>query len=532
MKTALLFFLLCASAFAGPWQPAGPSSSLTVTSATGYGVAVSTTGTGANAYTLGVTGSNTPAITANGTTNPILSGTLTGATILSVATTGTTYLPITGEAISECVLTASAGSGAYTSNVVLSDTNTTASTNPVYLIKFIYPASTNPTVNFYNGTVGAPTLLNSFTNTLGNSGTTEFIAAVVTGTNWTWFNKGAVLNSDLASGVKTMLALSPNTAGGAATYPTSGGVTNGASTSPGISFAVSGSTGTLSGTTTALLAATGTGTVVLTNTGAVFSLNINTGTLSAITGTSNYVGIGIGTQPPMFIGGAQGNGQVFIGYASATAANAVLTDRAQIDIKNNCENGLYMSDIFPQFDPTFNGDFTGMTAGNGICGYVLKWSILSSGTASTASQVAYGAYNAGVGSPSNGAMIFWPIIAAGIPGNTGLVNAYFGANGDTRISGTVGIPGDNGYCLEVQGNGSSKGSFAVTGTSSSGQFTLATGAASVVAATTSTNSVIQVSIAASSGSAIIYPSIVCYSGSFTVTGAATDTSTYNWWKER
>ena len=138
-------------------------------------------------------------------------------------TTGTFTATTTGTLtnlgrVAEDTINLGVGTGAYTVTENLSAAG--AQAGDLWEINVTYPASANPTLNFVD-LASSATLLSS-PNTLGNAGTTTLQFAF-TGTNWVHYAKGALLTKNLGAGVQTALGIAPNTTGGFATYPTSGG---------------------------------------------------------------------------------------------------------------------------------------------------------------------------------------------------------------------------------------------------------------------------------------------------------------------
>jgi hypothetical protein len=140
----------------------------------------------------------------------------TGAETISAAVTGT--LTSLGR-ISSDTMTLSAGTGAYTVNKILPTSG--MQSGDVYLVNVSYPASTNPTLNFYNGSTGGTLLSASVGTAIAGSTTLEFI---YNGTAWSHYAKGAVLTRNLGAGVATALSLTPNAAGGFPILDSSGNV--------------------------------------------------------------------------------------------------------------------------------------------------------------------------------------------------------------------------------------------------------------------------------------------------------------------
>ena len=126
-------------------------------------------------------------------TLPAVSGTLiTAGGVTSYATvnlsSATSYMLQVLSPVSSANVTISAGSSPYTASIVIPDTG--ASSGYFYDVYLSIPASSNPTVNIYDGSTSG-TLL-STVNTNGVAGNTT-LSFFYNGTAWVKFGKGALL---------------------------------------------------------------------------------------------------------------------------------------------------------------------------------------------------------------------------------------------------------------------------------------------------------------------------------------------------
>jgi hypothetical protein len=540
-----------------------------------YGANPFITGTGSNTATIGISGTqvtingnapNTnggmvlgPLPTGSGSLNAVtssvqgiaatttsgtatLSGTLTGATTLSVSTTGTSVLPIIGADRTSAVITAGTGSGSYTASIVLSGTNTSATSNPEYLIKLAYPASSNPTVNFYDGGTSG-TLLASFTNTLGNSGTTEFIAIMQSGTNWTWFPKGAVLNSDLYTGVKGNLATQPNTTGGLMTfsgssnslYAGTSGTTNAIA---GVNLAnFSFVTANASGLST-FVAASGVFTPLALQPNSVGGFLTNTGTAANITGTlpvsqtsgtpiTGGTGIQIraGTSWPNLTLDSTGGGGGAVGnasYAGSALALVSATTGSSSTVTTSGTNGgrgiATSSSNVVISDTNAAGTvvFSGTESGNGT---INLWAI--SGNIQATGQFLYLTTSA---TASTNYAVNTNSSVTNFNANTTL---NLDISNTAKFTQTATAATEAGT-LTVTGLTTLNGGLTTAG-ATVGTFTLSSGVANVVNTNFSATSVVLCTLKTASGSAFIAPVVTGTAGTgFGVNGATTDSSTYNY----
>jgi lysophospholipase L1-like esterase len=185
---------------AGNFAPINVSTGLTYNISTKTLTASGSGGT-VTSITAG-TGLSGGTITTSGT---IAVQSTTGST--SISSTGTTTLSATGP-VNSNALTFGAGSGAYTSSIVLSDSGVFA--GQVYEVYCSLPASTNPTINIYDASTGGTLLTTISSNGIAGATTLQFVNS---GTAWSLYKKGALLQfqnlADLpsASTARTNLAV-------------------------------------------------------------------------------------------------------------------------------------------------------------------------------------------------------------------------------------------------------------------------------------------------------------------------------------